>query len=179
MLDYGTSLPIPEAHHTCGYFSMMPLFQYNAIILFPISIILSYIVHNKQRLCLARYGIPYLLVATKPILTRMQQITSHLTRLLARWPQDVLRPENNFPNVIRQRIQDPPIPFRDEDKEINAAYLLLDNTFTKQYPLPKSLVEPASNPTHYTQLKQELEEVPNRTWLGNWMKRLKHMVRFK
>ena len=113
------------------------------------------------------------------LLTAIQQIALHLSRLLARWPQDILRPENNFQNVLRQRIQKPPIPFRDEEKEVNAAYLLSDNTFRKQYPLPKSLMEPASNTSHYTHLQKELEEVPNRTWLGNWMKRLQHMVRFK
>lgn len=40
-------------------------------------------------------------------------------------------------------------------------------------------MKPASNPTHYTDLARELDEAPDRTWMGNFMKRMKNMVRFR
>ncbi|TKA82115.1 hypothetical protein B0A55_01818 [Friedmanniomyces simplex] len=109
-----------------------------------------------------------------------QQLTQHYTRILTRWPVDLLRPEErSFQHLLRQRIQSPPTDSAVGGKEVNAAYLLLDNTFTKQFPLPQSLMKPASNPNHYTDLARELEEAPSRTWFGNFAKRVKNMVRFK
>lgn len=91
----------------------------------------------------------------------------------------MLRPEADFQNLLRKRIDSPPIPFRNEDKEINAAQRLLSNTFSKQAGLPQTLLRPASNPDHYENLKRELEELPNRTWLQGFVKRMKNMVRFQ
>ncbi|EME39828.1 hypothetical protein DOTSEDRAFT_74663 [Dothistroma septosporum NZE10] len=108
-----------------------------------------------------------------------QTIAAHYSRLLSRWPQDILRPEKSFTKILQTRAQSPPVPYRDEEKEVNAAYLLLDNAFTKQFRLQERLLKPDSNPQHYTALKQELEELPNRTWMGNIMKRLQNMVRLK
>ncbi|KAF1824801.1 uncharacterized protein K489DRAFT_407551 [Dissoconium aciculare CBS 342.82] len=107
------------------------------------------------------------------------QIAANYTRILAQWPKDVLRPETNFSKVLEKRVQTPPIPFRDEEKEIKAAQLLLGNRFSNQTKLPQSLLRPYSNPQHYDVLKRELEEMPNRTWLQNFLKRLQNMVRFQ
>ncbi|KAK4612003.1 hypothetical protein CLAFUW4_13096 [Fulvia fulva] len=108
-----------------------------------------------------------------------QTIAAHYARLLTRWPQDVLRPEKSFTKIFQPRVQTPPAPCRDEEKEVNAAYLLLDNAFTKQFRLQQRLLKPDSNPEHYTALKQELEELPHRTWFGNLKRRLTNMVRLK
>jgi hypothetical protein len=108
-----------------------------------------------------------------------QQIAANYTRILAQWPKDVLRPETNFSRVLEKRVQTPPIPFRDEEKEIKAAQSLLENRFSNQTRLPQSLLRPYSNPQHYDVLKRELEEMPNRTWLQNFLKRLQNMVRFQ
>jgi cytochrome b pre-mRNA-processing protein 6 len=40
------------------------------------------------------------------------------------------------------------------------------------------MFEPKSNPTYYKDLVKELEEAPNRSWLGRIAKRLSGMVRF-
>ena len=108
-----------------------------------------------------------------------QVIAAHYARLLARWPKDILRPERTFDKVLEKRVQHPPVPYRAEDKEVNAGYLLLDNAFSKQFPLQEKLLKPASNPEYYTNLKTELEELPNRSWMGNFVKRLQNMVRLK
>lgn len=71
------------------------------------------------------------------------------------------------------------MPFRDEEKEVNAGYLLLENSFSKQYPPGEKLMRPDSNPEHYEALKQELHELPNRSPWETWLKRMKNMVRFK
>lgn len=40
-------------------------------------------------------------------------------------------------------------------------------------------MEPESNPKHYENLRVELEELPNRSVLGNFMQRVRNMVRLK
>jgi cytochrome b pre-mRNA-processing protein 6 len=40
------------------------------------------------------------------------------------------------------------------------------------------MFEPKSNPTYYQDLVKELEEAPNRSWLGRIAKRLSGMIRF-
>jgi hypothetical protein len=47
-----------------------------------------------------------------------------------------------------------------------------------QYRAPPSIFEPKSNPTYYKDLLKELEEAPNRSWLGRIAKRLGGMIRF-
>jgi cytochrome b pre-mRNA-processing protein 6 len=94
---------------------------------------------------------------------------------------DRLRPEprhKNFTSILRQRVEKPPMPYRDESKEVNAAYLLLDGTFARQYPLSESMMKPASNPTYYEDLKKEILEAPDRSWLSTWWQGMKKMVRF-
>ncbi|EMD00249.1 hypothetical protein BAUCODRAFT_145542 [Baudoinia panamericana UAMH 10762] len=109
-----------------------------------------------------------------------QQVIQHYTRLLTRWPVDRLRPEDrHLQHLLRKRIEVTPTSHVDEGREINAAYLLLDNTFTKQYPLPDAMMNPSSNPTHYTDLARELDEAPDRSWWGSLVKRVQGMVRFR
>lgn len=134
----------------------------------------------------------------RPRLTVFQQIVSHYTRLLARWPKDVLRPEKTFQQlVLEPRLQAAPSAApagvtseaitsgastnytRNENNEVNAAYLLLENSFSKQFPPGQRVMEPASNPEHYKNLERELQELPNRSVFGNFVQRLKSMVRFK
>ncbi|KAF2716629.1 hypothetical protein K431DRAFT_307650 [Polychaeton citri CBS 116435] len=114
-----------------------------------------------------------------------QQVVKHYARLLTRWPVDRLRPEQvHFQKLLRARIAANPrnnasTPTRDETKGINSSYLLLGNTFAKQYPLSSRMMIPDSVPNHYTELEKELEEVPDRTYLANFRKRLSKMFRFK
>jgi cytochrome b pre-mRNA-processing protein 6 len=49
---------------------------------------------------------------------------------------------------------------------------------THQYRAPDTIFKPQSNPTYYKDLVTELEEAPNRSWLGRLSKRLGGMIRF-
>ncbi|KAI5361320.1 Putative cytochrome B pre-mRNA-processing protein [Septoria linicola] len=128
-----------------------------------------------------------------------QSIISHYTRLLARWPKDALRPEKTFQQVVLEpRLKAAPSAppagvtaesitnsgststyARNETDEVNAAYLLLENNFSKQFPPGQRLMQPASNPQHYVNLERELAVLPTRSVFGNFVERLKNMVRFK
>ncbi|KAF7198144.1 hypothetical protein HII31_00500, partial [Pseudocercospora fuligena] len=116
---------------------------------------------------------------TQPTKMSRQQIIGHYTRLAARWPKDILRPENSFKSLLESRIQTAPTPARSEEKEVNAAYLLLENSFSKQFPLQEKLMRPASDPRRYELLEQELKAIPNRSFFGAWVNRLRNMVRLK
>lgn len=109
-----------------------------------------------------------------------QQISQHYSRLLARWPVDKLRPaERHFQRLLEKRIQEAPAGTRDESREVNAAYILLENGLRKRYPVSDAFMHPASKPDHYTALAKELEEAPNRTWFSNWVKRMQNLVRLQ
>lgn len=149
--------------------------------------------------CLVKYASPPSLSRNVHTTNKFQHIVSHYTRLLARWPKDALRPEKTFQQIILEpRLQAAPTAspagvtseaisspsptssyVRNENNEVNAAYLLLENSFSKQFRPGKRLMEPMSNPKHYENLRRELEELPNRSLWGNWLQRMKSMVRMK
>ncbi|WPH04135.1 Hypothetical protein R9X50_00702100 [Acrodontium crateriforme] len=122
-------------------------------------------------------------------------IASHYARLLTRWPKDRLRPaERTLQSVFRTRMLATPssivtaadststaskVKTSNEAPSINAAYLLLDDTFARQFPLSEATMKPASNPTHYTNLQRELEEMPDRSFLSNVWNRVSHMFRMQ
>lgn len=88
-----------------------------------------------------------------------------------------------------------PINEKAEMDQVNALLSLLGNRYTKrvsekllpntspmltlelQFPLSDSLMKPASNPTHYTDLVEELLAAPNRSWferlVGRWRKSIR------
>ncbi|KAK3677417.1 hypothetical protein LTR78_002955 [Recurvomyces mirabilis] len=109
-----------------------------------------------------------------------KQLSNHYLRLLNRWPVDRLRPaDRHFQKLLQTRLEQSKTSPNTDTHEVNAAYLLLDNTFTKQFPLPKAMMNPASAPDMYINLAKELEEAPDRTWWGNFSKRMKNMIRMK
>ena len=115
-----------------------------------------------------------------------QNLINHYTRLLTRWPIDRLRPEErHFQRLLQSRIateespSSPSTTSTSSAAEVNAAYLLLDDTFQKQFRLSDRMMKPASDPQHYQNLAKELEEIPDRSWLGRLVKRVQGMVRFR
>ena len=71
-------------------------------------------------------------------------------------------------------------PF-DEQRELqqaNVLYSLLENRYSKAFPMPQSLRHPASSPTHYDDVVLEMEEAPSRSWFGALTKRIKGRFRF-
>lgn len=119
---------------------------------------------------------------TRSSLANIQKanIAAHYTRLLRRWPTDRLRPEERtFQRLLQNRIQHPAQDTTAAEKECNAAYLLLDNTFTKRFPLSDKIMKPASDPGYYARVEQEVHELPSRSWMGRMAKKLQGMVRFQ
>ncbi|KAI4729973.1 hypothetical protein E4T49_02185 [Aureobasidium sp. EXF-10728] len=119
------------------------------------------------------------------------QASKHYARILSKWPVDRLRPEISFQSVLKKRLEaapvahlneantartQPPKP-RDEAREVNALYSLLENRYSTAYPLSNAMMHPASAPAHYTTLVKELNEVPDRTFFQRIASRFKGMIR--
>ncbi|EKD15076.1 hypothetical protein MBM_06837 [Drepanopeziza brunnea f. sp. 'multigermtubi' MB_m1] len=65
-----------------------------------------------------------------------------------------------------------------ELEQANALYSLLENRYSRKYPITGALMKPKSNPNHYTNLIKELEEAPRSGWMERTMKRWKGFLRF-
>ncbi|KAH0264993.1 hypothetical protein KCU91_g11709, partial [Aureobasidium melanogenum] len=119
------------------------------------------------------------------------QASKHYARILSQWPVDRLRPEITFQSVLKKRLEaapiatinetntartQPPKP-RNEAREVNALYSLLDNRYSSAYPLSNAMMHPASAPDHYTTLVKELDEVPDRTFFQRVASRFRGMIR--
>ncbi|KAL2128945.1 hypothetical protein VTI74DRAFT_8428 [Chaetomium olivicolor] len=111
---------------------------------------------------------------------------SHFRGVLTRWPKDPLRPECQLQDVLAKRLEKGVVApkargtsqeFADL-KQANALYSLLEDRYKNKYRVPNKMFEPKSNPTYYNDLIKELEEAPNRTWLGRLAKRLGGIIRF-
>jgi len=122
----------------------------------------------------------------------------HYLRALSRWPKDSLRPECQFQDAMRRRIDrrflpasspdtpngaqavaNSPIDERLELEQVNAIYSLLENRYSRNYPITGSLMKPTSNPNHYTDLIKELEQAPERSLFGRMINRWKGFLRFQ
>ncbi|KAI9777694.1 MAG: hypothetical protein M1839_008613 [Geoglossum umbratile] len=123
----------------------------------------------------------------------------HYLRALRRWPIDVLRPELSFKTTIRRRVDarllskpppstspslpqssatSQPIDETAELAQINALYSLLENRYSKKYPISDRFLQPTFNPTYYADLLAEIEEAPRRSWVGRMMNKWKGFLRF-
>ncbi|EEA24012.1 hypothetical protein TMatcc_007084 [Talaromyces marneffei ATCC 18224] len=110
-----------------------------------------------------------------------QTISMRLAHLIKAWPTDPVRPASvSVQTYLQSRLpktesETPQI----SQSSVIALTNLLNDQYSKQYPLPQKLRYPASNPTHYDDVVREFEEAPNRTWLGRIKKRLGGMLRLK
>lgn len=129
----------------------------------------------------------------------------HWARIIQRWPVDKVRPGHvSFQTIMRQRLDkatstpspsaaatsvkandalvSPEAPVKwDEAKELQQAsvlYALLDDRFSKKYPLPAKLRQPTSRPTYYDDLVKEMQDAPHRSWFGRLVTRLRGSLRF-
>ncbi|KAL8731651.1 MAG: hypothetical protein Q9181_004238 [Wetmoreana brouardii] len=134
-----------------------------------------------------------------------QVVYRHYQRALAQWPVDLLRPQVSFQDVMRRRTDkqlgpsstdkasyDPtkeskdtlvtPLKAYDEKAEldqVNALYSLLENRYTKKYPLSDKIMKPLSKPQYYADLIKELEEAPKRSWFGRFIHSWKGFIRWQ
>ncbi|CZS92598.1 hypothetical protein WAI453_006662 [Rhynchosporium graminicola] len=124
----------------------------------------------------------------------------HQIRALSRWPIDTLRPDCQFQNVMRKRLErhfpattsqaentpgaakavaNSALDERLELEKANVLYALVENRFSRKYPITGSLMTPKSNPNHYTNLIRELDEAPRSSWVERTIKRWKGFLRFQ
>lgn len=109
---------------------------------------------------------------------------------------DRLRPDVTFQSLLKTRIavdgrpgntietlsagKDDPDPKASAKlNDINAAYLLLDNTFGKQWQLSDKMMKPKSDPEHYARLEKEIEEAPDRSFMARLWRRISGRVRMR
>jgi cytochrome b pre-mRNA-processing protein 6 len=130
----------------------------------------------------------------KPFKAHCCKIAKQYTRLLALWPKDALRPNLPFTRAIERRASpygvkavaptaeaskapsapapasaaaSTPASTRNpqlEQAQVNALFSLLENRYSKKYPLSPAVFKPASAPEYYDRLMAEIEAAPKKTW---------------
>ncbi|KAL1602831.1 hypothetical protein SLS60_006252 [Paraconiothyrium brasiliense] len=129
----------------------------------------------------------------------------HYTRILSLWPKDLLRPNLPFTRTIERRatlygVKPVSPPVEDAKKsdipavkpaptakpspqaelpQINALYSLLENRYSKKYPLSPGVLKPTSNPEHYDRLMEEIERAPKKSWFQAKMDEWKMKIRWQ
>jgi cytochrome b pre-mRNA-processing protein 6 len=125
----------------------------------------------------------------KPFKAHCCKIAKQYTRLLALWPKDALRPQLPFTRAIEHRASPygvkpvdaspdapkaAPTPASPrspqlEQAQVNALFSLLENRYSKKYPLSPAVFKPTSAPEHYDKLMLEIERAPMKSW---WQSKL-------
>ncbi|KAI9654892.1 MAG: hypothetical protein M1831_005261 [Alyxoria varia] len=127
-------------------------------------------------------------------------LQQHWLRIIRRWPADNLR-AITFQSFMQRRLADRFLKLSDapqnnvqaneaqaslpskpdekvESEQVNALYSLLENRYSRLYPTSEEMMQPASKPSYYADLKAEMEEAPTRSWLRNKWLGLRRRVRF-
>lgn len=68
---------------------------------------------------------------------------------------------------------------REELQKARALQFLVQERYNDRFRLKGRLLEPKSQPTYFDDLIREIEEAPNRSWLGRLGKRISGMIRFQ
>ncbi|KAI5289343.1 hypothetical protein KEM54_004039 [Ascosphaera aggregata] len=120
----------------------------------------------------------------RPAAESTASTAKHLSRLISRWPRDLVRPEAiSVPTYLQSRLK--ALPNAPEDVKrfskdnVNALYTLLDNRYQRAFPLSNFLRYPNSQPNHYDALMEEFREAPNRDFWGRLGKKIRGMFRMK
>ncbi|KAF2259989.1 hypothetical protein CC78DRAFT_536723 [Lojkania enalia] len=111
-------------------------------------------------------------------------IAKHYTRLQTLWPKDFLRPTQPFTKLLAHRLSqsqspNPKANIATELRNINALYTLLDNRYTRLYPLSPTVLRPTSNPGYYDALMKDIGEAPNKSWIRAKMDEWRMKIRWK
>jgi cytochrome b pre-mRNA-processing protein 6 len=141
----------------------------------------------------------------KPFKAECSKIAKQYTRLLTLWPKDALRPNLPFTRAIEYRgspygvkpletatevskkeatpAKAPaPASPRDpklEQTQVNALFSLLENRYSKKYPLSPGIFKPTSAPEHYDRLMAEIERAPKKSWWEAKVDEWKMKIRWK
>jgi cytochrome b pre-mRNA-processing protein 6 len=65
-----------------------------------------------------------------------------------------------------------------ETAQITALYSLLEDRYSKKYPLSEAVFKPAGAPDHYEGLMREIERAPRKSWWGAKMDMWKMKIRW-
>ncbi|EYE91138.1 ubiquinol-cytochrome c reductase complex assembly factor 2 [Aspergillus ruber CBS 135680] len=127
---------------------------------------------------------------------RPQTLQTRISHLLSHWPSDPVRPasvsvqtylqtrvsqastQNAAASQQQQHLPQNQQPQEMSEASLNALSSLLEDRYTRRYPLSQKLRRPASSPDHYDNVVREFEEAPERDWFGRLGKRLKGLLRF-
>jgi hypothetical protein len=127
--------------------------------------------------------------------TPQRTIQTRLTHLLKHWPVDKVRPASvsvqaylqaalgQKPEVEPKKSKADPdaVPFRQpmiSESSANALQALLEDRFSRRYPMSNKIRYPASDPDHYDNVVREFEEAPDRDFFGRIKARLGGLFRF-
>ncbi|KAI9892656.1 MAG: hypothetical protein M1814_001350 [Vezdaea aestivalis] len=117
-------------------------------------------------------------------------IVRHYARIIDLWPKDALRPTVTFPSALKRRTDSrfgklsegkpsqAGIDEKEELSQINALYLLLDDSCLKRFKTSDNFYKPKSKPDYYKNLIEEIEQAPKRTPLQRWLNKWKGFLRF-
>jgi cytochrome b pre-mRNA-processing protein 6 len=75
----------------------------------------------------------------------------------------------------RPQLLDP----KGELANVNALYTLLENRYSKKYPISPAVLKPTSNPEHYDLLMADIEAAPNKSWLQAKIDQWKRKIRWQ
>ncbi|PHH59455.1 hypothetical protein CDD81_3185 [Ophiocordyceps australis] len=103
---------------------------------------------------------------------------------LTQWPKQKLRPDCQFQDVMREAAEErfrkyQPSMESDELLKARALQYLLQDKCKNKYKLKGPMLEPKSQPTYFSDLAQEIDEAPKRTWLERLGKKLTGMIRLE
>lgn len=94
-------------------------------------------------------------------------------------PASRASPENVKANDALVSTEPPKFSETKELQQVQALNSLLENRYSRAYPLPISMRKPASNPSHYDDVLKELEEAPSRSWFASLKKTMEGKFRFR
>jgi cytochrome b pre-mRNA-processing protein 6 len=131
----------------------------------------------------------------------IQVAVKHWARIIKQWPVDKVRPDYvSFQTIMQKRTKALTSPQKSvsdakagegvvstseafseqrEMRQVNALYALLENKFSKSYPIPENLRHPRSSPSHYDDVVREMDEAPTRSWAAGLIKKIKGSLRFR
>jgi cytochrome b pre-mRNA-processing protein 6 len=123
------------------------------------------------------------------------------------WPKDLLRPNQPFIKTFEKRaavygVQPPewatkveapkkgkaddapaapaaPLDSKKELADLNTLFTLLENRYSKRYPLSAGVLKPTSKPEYYEKLMEEIERAPTKTWWQAKMDEWKMKIRWQ
>jgi cytochrome b pre-mRNA-processing protein 6 len=109
--------------------------------------------------------------------TTRQLLTKHYTRILAHWPQDLLRPETPFQSLLHARIRTIPTltdaQASAELRNVNALYSLMDHRYSRKVRLTMScLLQQQKKHKKYIPRISETVKSPARSGLVRFTRRL-------